>query len=507
MVFRCISIAAASAVLGAPLAMAQPPTPQPSIAQPTTAQPATGQPTTGQPTTGQPTTGQPTTGQPTTINEALGSAYSTTPSLLAERAKLRATDEDVPQALSGWRPQVSFTADGGDQTTSAKSNGALAGSPKSVSKSTTTGLYSTTFSVTQPIYSGGHTKAQTARAESLVRAERATLIATEEQVLLNGVNAFVGVIQAEQLLQLNISNVQVLTRQLQATYDRYRVGELTRTDVAQAEAALAAGQAQVQTAAGTLATSRATYLQAIGKPPGKLIEPQPLVTPAKTRQTAIALASGNNPNVIAALYNDVAAKDAVNVAWSALQPQVSLLAQQLQNNNSVTTGVYSRQYQVLAELKVPIYQGGAEYATVRQARQTEQQQRKLVDDARRTAEQQTAQSWDTLIADRASAESTRVRIRADEIALLGVEQEAIVGSRTTQDVLNAQQELLTAQTTLVQNLASLVSASYSLAATVGRLTAKDLKLDVPLYVETAYYNDVRDAWIGTGDAAVSQPGR
>jgi len=445
--------------------------------------------------------------QPTTLTEALAEAYSSTPLLLAERAKLRATDENVPQALAGWRPTVTFNTQGGYETGPIKSPCPGRPNQSCNSPNNTSGFYSNSLNITQPLYTGGHTKAATARAESLVRAERATLIATEEQVLLNGVNAYVGVIQAEQLLQLNISNVLVLTRQLQATYDRYRVGELTRTDVAQAEAALAAGQALVQTAAGNLATARATYLQAIGKPPGKLVEPQPLMAAAPTRQAAIALGSGNNPNVIAALYNDAAAKDAVNVAWSALQPQLSLQAQTLQNDNVLGAGVYQKQVQLLAQIKVPIYQGGAEYAAVRQARQTEQQQRKVVDDARRTAEQQTAQSWDTLIADRASAESTRVRIRADEIALLGVEQEAIVGSRTTQDVLNAQQELLTAQTTLVQNLASLVSASYSLAATVGRLTAKDLKLNVPLYVETAYYNDVRSAWIGTGDAAVSQPGR
>ncbi len=496
MVFRCISIVAASVVLGAPLVMARAPTSQPMVC--------------AQPTAGQLTAGQPATGQATTINEALASAYSTTPSLLAERAKLRATDEDVPQALAGWRPTVTFTTQGGDESGPIKSPcpfGIPSCTTTASSAHNTSGFYTNSFNITQPIYSGGHTKANTARAESLVRAERANLIAAEEQVLLNGVNAFVGVIQDEQLLQLNISNVQVLTRQLQATYDRYRVGELTRTDVAQAEAALAAGQAQVQTAAGTLASARATYLQAIGRQPGKLLEPQPLVTPTKTRQQAVELSSGNNPNVVAALYTDAAAKDAVNVAWSALQPQLSLQAQTIQTDNVLGPGIYQKQVQLLAQVKVPIYQGGAEYSAVRQARQTEQQQRKLVDDARRTAEQQSAQSWDTLIADRASAESTRVRIRADEIALLGVEQEAIVGSRTTQDVLNAQQELLLAQTTLVQNLASLVSASYSLAATVGRLTARDLKLNVPLYIETAYYNDVRDAWIGTGDAAVSQPGR
>ena len=156
---------------------------------------------------------------------------------------------------------------------------------------------------------------------------------------------------------------------------------------------------------------------------------------------------------------------------------------------------------------MPLYQGGSEYSAVRQARQAEQQTQRLIDDAKRTAVQNAVQAWDTLVAAKASADSTRAQIRANEIALEGTEREAIVGSRTTLDVLNATQLLLQSRTTLVQNLAQVITASYGVAVAIGRLTARDLHLPVPLYDETAYYQAVKDRWVGLGDYATNQPGR
>jgi outer membrane protein len=322
------------------------------------------------------------------------------------------------------------------------------------------------------------------------------------------VNAYVGVIQAYQILQLDISNEQVLSKQLQATNDRFRVGEITRTDVAQAEAALAGATGTRQTAEGSLASARATYQRAVGTlPPGDLVPPQPLALPLETEAAAISLAANNNPSVIAALFDDAAAKDAVDVAYSALMPTLSVQGQGSLSNNAGGQQIETNSYAVIGSLSVPLYQGGSEYAAVRQARQSQQQTRKLVDDARRAARQSAIQAWETLIAARATVASTRSQITANRIALEGVEREAIVGSRTTLDVLNAQQLLLQSQVTLVQNLASLVTASYQVAAAVGRLTARDLNLPVPLYDETAYYEAVRDRWAGTGDYATDQPGR
>jgi len=459
-------------------------------------------------TTSAPAPSQP--GIPHTLAEALAATYSNQRALQAERAKLRATDENVPQALAGWRPTVVLAGTGGW----GDGKSALgAGSP---STRTDRLIGTAQATVSQPLYTGGKTQANTNKAKNQVMAERATLISQEQTSFLqtvsayvgNGSSAGIGVIQAQQLLALAINNEQVLAKQLQATNDRFRVGEITRTDVAQAEAALAGATASRQQAEGNLQTARGNYQQVVGFfPPGDLVEPQPLALPVKTEQEAIAMASNNNPQVIAALFNDASAKDAIDVALAQLMPTVSVIGQMNYNKNGTLPRTETSGYQAVVQLQVPIYQGGAEYSSVRQARQSAQQTTRQVEDARRTAVQNAIQSWETLVAAKASAASTREQIRANQIALEGVEREAIVGSRTTLDVLNAQQALLNSRTTLVQNLAQVVNTSYQVAAAVGRLTARDLHLPVPLYDERAYYDAVKNKWTGLGDYATDQPGR
>jgi outer membrane protein len=315
------------------------------------------------------------------------------------------------------------------------------------------------------------------------------------------------VIEDQQLYELQVSNVQVLGKQLEATNARFAVGEITRTDVAQAQAALAGAIAQRETAYGTLQTARATYRDVIGELPGKLVEPQPLALPVHTLQQAETLASVNNAAVVSSMYADATDKDAVDVAYAALMPQVSLQVTADYANQSSFRGTIQRGGAVGPVITVPIYQGGSEYAAIRQAKQNEQSSRRNLDGARRSAVQLATQYWQTYIAARSTVASTRAQIRADEIALDGVEREALAGTQTTLDVLNAQQLLLSAQVTLVQNLAALVTDSYSLAGAIGRLTARDLALHVPLYDPQAYYHAVRDLPFGTGDHAVNQPGR
>jgi outer membrane protein len=286
---------------------------------------------------------------------------------------------------------------------------------------------------------------------------------------------------------------------LRATNERFRVGEITRTDVAQAEARLAGAKASRQQAEGTLDTSRATFMRLIGVAAQRLTAPQPLRLPVRTGEDASRLAGTNNPNVVAALFDESAARDNIAIQMAALMPQLSAQAQGFRSDNATFQHNRITGAQATVNLSVPIYQGGAEYAAVRQARQQAQQARQVVDDARRQAVQQAAQAWATLQAARAQVDSTRVAIRANEVALDGVQREAIVGSRTTLEVLNAEQELLNSRTTLVQALANVVSASYSVAAAIGRLTAQDLNLPVQLYDAKAYYAAVRDRWFGLGD--------
>ncbi len=449
-------------------------------------------------------------GPPRTLQEVLGLAYTSNPILTGERARLRATDEGVPTALAGWRPTVvlSGTAGYGAGNSVVGAGSFATGALPFVIRTNGRQTYTAQAVVTQPLYRGGRTTAQTHQAVNAVYAERGRLVATEEQVFSDTITAYVGVIENQNLLLLNISNEQVLTRQLQATNDRFRVGEITRTDVAQAEAALAGAAAQREISQGNLQTARATFTREVGVTPAdNLVEPQPLHLPVRSEEEAVQLAVANNPNVVSALFAYAASRDAVDVAFSALMPNLSLQGAGSRTQNATYNRDHGSTATALLNFSVPLYQGGSEYAAVRQARQTAQQSERAIEDARRVATQQAVQAWETLIAAQAAIDSTRAQIRSNQIALEGVQREAIVGSRTTLDVLNAQQALLSSRVTLIQNLTNFINASYGVASAIGRLTARDLGLHVAMYDETAYYNAVRDRLWGTGDYATGVPAR
>lgn len=443
-----------------------------------------------------------------TLQEALAITYASNPALQAQRALLRATDENVPAALAGWRPTVSISANAGytDSQSIVRSNGTdrVNGG---IANAGNRGTNSAQLTVNQPLFRGGATRAGTNKAENQVMSQRATLLAAEQTAFQNAVNAYVQVIQTQRTLDLNVNNERVLTRQLEATNDRFRVGEITRTDVAQAEAALAAAKAQRQTAAGNLETARSAYRQVVGELPDKLVEPQPLKLPQATMDLAREIAEKNNPTVVAALFSDAAAKDNIDQQYARLMPTLALQGSYGRTQDVASKNTIIRANSLLLVATVPIFQGGVEYAAIRQAVQQQQQSRKVLEDARRTAVQQLTTAWQTYLATKGTIASTREQIRSNEIALEGVQREAIVGSRTTLDVLNAEQTLLNSRTSLVNNLAALVTASYQIAGAAGRLTARDLNLSVPLYDETAYYKAVKNRWVGTGDYATDEPGR
>jgi outer membrane protein len=442
-----------------------------------------------------------------TLNDALAAAYSNNPTLQSERATLRATDEGVPAALAGWRPTVILSGSAGyiqGNTTAPVTNNL--GFSTNETTSASRDVASVQAEITENVYNGGKTKATTNQAKNRVRSERANLVNIEQQVFINAVTAYVTVIQNQQLLALANNNEQVLKEQLKATQDRFSVGEITRTDVAQSESSLALAQAQVQTAQGNLQTARATYQAVIGLPPGKLVPPQPLTLPVNSENQAALAAASNNPAVVQARFAEAAAADNVDIAWSTLLPTLQLQGIGYNQINQAQSNYTTNGAEILASLSIPLYQGGSEYAAIRQAVQQREAARQQVDLQRRTAIQTAQQNWETLVATRATISSTRAEIAANEIALDGTEREAIVGSRTTLDVLNAQQLLLQSQVTLVQNLASLVTASYNVAAAIGRFTARDIGLHVPLYDDNAYYRAVKDAWIGTGDPTANSIG-
>ncbi|MCB8877349.1 TolC family outer membrane protein [Acidisoma silvae] len=443
-----------------------------------------------------------------TLEQSLAAAYANNPTLQSERANLRATDEGVPAALAGWRPTVTLQGTAGYIQGNAVASGSTLGNGGTGTSTLTENrdVASVGATITENVYNGGGTKAATAQAKNKVMAERANLINVEQTVFSNVVQAYVTVIEDQQLLALAINNAQVLKEQLKATQDRFSVGEITRTDVAQSESALAQAEAEVQTARGTLQTSRAQFRAVVGLEPAKLTPPQPMALPVQNKKQAADYAANNNPLVVQALFTQASSADGVNVAWAKLMPQLSLEGTVYKQINQSESGYVSNGAEVLAQLTVPIYQGGSEYAAIRQAVQQREYSRQQVELQRRTAIQNAEQYWETLVATRATITSTRAEIAANEIALDGTEREAIVGSRTTLDVLNAQQLLLQSQVTLVQNLANLVIASYNVATAMGRFTARDVGLHVPLYDDTTYYNAVKNAWAGTGDPTANTVG-
>ncbi|BAT19470.1 TolC family outer membrane protein [Asaia bogorensis] len=450
---------------------------------------------------------------PHTLQEALATAYLTNPTLRQERARLRATDEQVPSALAGWRPQIqgqaALTYYKGANIYGAQGPepGSNFGTP-AYSRTYSTPGYQGGVTITENIYTGGKTTAQTHQAVNTVLAERAQLIETEQQVFNDVVNVYLGVIRSEQILQININNEHVLEEQLKATQDRFQQGEITRTDVAQAQAALATAKATRQQSEGTLRAAQATYLQIVGVPPApNLVAPQPLALPVKAEKDVVAEATRNNPQIINALFIEAQQKDNFSVQLAQIMPKISgTLGYSYIKNQGYGKMVTDNKYAML-NFNVPIYQGGAEYSAVRQARQQYLAARRATEIARRSAAQDASSNWQQFRAYNDSITSNRTAIAANVIALDGVERQAIVGTSSTLEVLQQQQTLLQAQTALVQNLAGLVQSSYAVAAAMGRLTAVDLKLDVPLYDEKAYYKAVKDRLWGINDYAVSQPGR
>jgi outer membrane protein len=431
-----------------------------------------------------------------TLESALIEAYRSNPTLNAQRAAVRATDENVPQALSGYRPKITANGSVGElyQDTTTKSGAApnpyinLNGSVAPISYGIT---------ATQTLFNGFQTGNRTRQAESQVLAARETLRTTEQTVLLNAAGAYMNLLRDTAILDLQKRNVEVLQEQLRQTRDRFNVGEVTRTDVAQAESRLAAGRSSVLTAEANYKTSAAIYRQVIGHDPVNLTAASPVDRFSPRTQTeAVSVGNAQHPNVLTAQYNVDAALSQVKVAEGALLPNVSLQGSVQKNQMSSITAISALNVQVLGVVSVPIYQGGAEYSAIRQAKETLGQRRIDLDTARDSVRQGVVQSWGQLDAAKANIEATQAQVQASEIALNGVREEARVGQRTTLDVLNAQQELVNARVSLVSAQRDRVVASYALLAAVGRLSPQTLGLRIPVYDAQVHYQQVRDSWAG-----------
>jgi outer membrane protein len=433
-----------------------------------------------------------------TIEAALVRAYQNNPQLNAQRASVRSTDETVPQALSGYRPRVSLTGTAGYQYTDTLTT--AGGTPTTLVR---TGIHgansprSAGLTVSQTLFNGQQTANRTRAAESQVSGAREGLRVLEQTVLLQAATIYMDYLRDSAIVEVQKSNVRVLEQTLKQTKDRFNVGEVTRTDVAQSEAQLAAGNTQLLTAEANLTTTRSNFRRIIGNEPQSLAPGSPVdrFLPG-TLPAAVDLGLTQNPNVTAAMFGIDVSYLQVKVNEGALLPTVTLQASVQQSYEQTMTLQRSFGASAVAQLSVPVYQGGGEYALIRQSKETLAQQRLNLEQVRDQTRANVVTAWGQLVAGKAQVRSAQSQVSASEIALNGVREEAKAGQRTTLDVLNAQQALVNARVALVTAQHDRVVASYSVLDKVGRLSPVVLKLPTTVYDPSVHYHQVRDSWFG-----------
>jgi len=433
-----------------------------------------------------------------TIEAALVRAYQNNPQLNAQRAQVRSTDENVPQALSGYRPKVAVTASAGYQYTDTLSTSG--GSPTQLVRTETHGANpprSIGATVTQTLFNGQQTANRTRVAESQVSGAREGLRVLEESVLLSAATIYMDYLRDAAIVEVQKSNVRVLEQTLKQTRDRFNVGEVTRTDVAQSEAQLAAGKTQELTAEANLVTTRANFRRIIGNEPSNEAPGSPVdrFLPG-TLPGAVELSLIENPNVTAAMFGIDVNYLTVKINEGALLPTVTLQGsvQQAYEQTMITPRSFGAS--AIAQVSVPVYQGGAEYSLIRQSKENLSQQRLVLEQTRDQTRANTVTAWGQLVAGKAQVSSAQSQVTASEVALNGVREEAKAGQRTTLDVLNAQQALVNARVSLVTAQHDRVVASYAVLNSIGRLSPQVLNLATQTYDPSVHYQQVRDSWYG-----------
>lgn len=420
------------------------------------------------------------------LSAAFTAAYMKHPGLRAERARQRATNESVPQALSGWRPTITANGDAGVQWSNSS------GLPK-----TKTNPAGVSITLNQPIFSGFKTIAGTKQAKASVKAGIQQLLATEQQVLLDTATAYMDVIRDQRIVRLRRKNVSVLASQLAASNARFSVGEITRTDVSQSRARLASARADLAVARANLASAIASYVRVVGHRPGRMRYPRIARLMPKSLRQALNIAARTSPTILAAAFNLEAARQNIEVIKGDLMPNLSLVAQYSFRHDPTSTIKRTGTGTIQGVLSVPLYQAGRVHSQVRQARQTASQRQLQILDAGRAVRQAVVSTWNAYLASGQTIASINAQVRANALALAGVRQEAKVGSRTTLDILDAERELVNSQVTLASAQRNKIVTAYQLIAATGRLTARHLHLRVPVYDARKHARKVRNKWIGT----------
>ncbi|SLN38803.1 Outer membrane efflux protein BepC precursor [Roseovarius litorisediminis] len=428
--------------------------------------------------------GSPSVARAETLADALASAYTHSGLLDQNRALLRAADEGVAQAVSRLRPIIDWSS---DMTRNF-------GRTKNLGRITSTGSTDVNLGITASLllYDYGQTKFSIEAAKETVLATRQTLISIEQQVLLRAVQAYMNVIRNGEFVALRESNLRLLRQELRAAQDRFDVGEVTRTDVAQAEARLAAAQSGLAAAQGDLVQAIEEFRAAIGRKPGKLKTPTRLPSLSDKVDAAKQAAVRRHPDLLKAQHDVATADLNILVADAAMKPSVNLTGRlgagkELGDDDNARTGSFG------VQVTGPIYRGGQLSAAKRQAMAQRDAQRGALHLARLQVEQDVGNAYANLRATRASRDSSQEQVRAATVAFRGVREEAKLGARTTLDVLDAEQELLDARANLISADADVYIAAYAVLAAMGQLTAKDLNLGVQTYDANAYFDLVKDA--------------
>lgn len=430
--------------------------------------------------------------QAETLNEALVKAYQSNPQLNADRARQRATDENVPQALSGYRPQIAATLGVGLQAV----RNLL---PDNTVQGATLKPWTIGVTVTQTLFNGFRTANSVRVAEFQVKSGREALRNVGQGVLLDAVTAYTNVLASTSLVDAQRANVAALRETLDVARKRLASGDVTPTDTAQAEARLARGQADLNAAEVSLAINQATYLQVVGMAPTKLAPAEPIDRLLPTsRDNAIAQATSANPAVAAARFDVDVATTTIGVAESSLYPTVTVQAGASRSMQSDSTlGTYGTdQASIIGQAAVPLYDGGLAAAQTRQAKELATQSRQVLEQVRNQARSAAIGAWVSHEGARIAVTAAEAEVKAAGVALQGVQREVQGGQRTTVDVLNAQQDLIQAKARLIGALRDRVIASYTLLGAVGGLDVRTLALNTPDYLPDVHYHQVRDAWHG-----------
>ena len=429
-----------------------------------------------------------------TLADALAVAYDTNPQLASARAALEALDQGVAQANAGWRPSVNASG----------SYGLTRGAVQGIAAPFNTTPQIGQVTVSENIFRGGRTTAEISRAIALVRAGRAQLLATEQQVLLAAVTAYEDVLRDTDIQRLNADNVKSLENELNAVGTELRAGDVTKTDELQAEARLSRARSDLALADARLAASRASFVNVIGRPAETLLDDGRIPALPATRDTALGLAFQQNPDLLQAKFSAKAADYAVDDAAGALLPQVSVAGQYQYLRDAAGTNVFATNkpqniVSVLGQVTIPIYQGGGDEATVRRAKDVAHQTVIDITTAQRGVQQDVDSSWSALLSEKSAVLASVSEATADQAAVAGVAEERRGGERTELDVLNAQQEYVNAQIAAATSRHDYAISAYRVLSATGQLTARYLQLNVKLYDPRAHYDDNADAWFGFGD--------